>query len=477
MTDQGTGTGEPRQDYDERDQLRNGRGRWKDRVSFSDGVGGESFAFRTGEVLTTDGDRALTRSRVRNGDVVTKVAQVGEFDLLSGIDDPVAESELLRMEGHRAQPNHVFFAHCGGCCPPHPAAGCGGGAGANPVYATPVYATPVYATPVYATPVYATPVYATPVYATPSSAYRTTGLRRSSVRPAPNETPGVEALALLIAADPVTDATVIVLDTGLARDDGRRPDFDGHSVHPATEDVDVDEPDEDSPQDNHLDPAAGHGTFIAGLVAQVAPGCRVVVHRVLSTFGDGDEVKIAQRIREIALALSTAGPTPDRTVLNLSFGGYAFKDPQPLAAAVAEIQRLGVVVVASAGNDGTCRPALPAALPGVVSVGAIGPHGPAGFSNYGPWVRACAPGVDLLSSFFKNYQGAIQPSGDGIDPDNFEGWALWSGTSFSAPVVAGALARTMMADPACKAKEAVERVIDAPSLMRIPNLGTVVNVI
>lgn len=456
------------------------RGRWPERVTFSDAVGGSSFAYRTKQLLTTGGDAARASIMTRNSGA-REAGRVGKFTLFEGVTDPIAESELLRMEGFQSQPNHVFFSHCGsGCCPPHPAAGCGGSPGANPVYATPVYATPVYATPVYATPVYATPVYATPVYATPNSAYRTTGLRRSSVRPAPIGTP-LTAVEGLVATQPAADTPhVIVLDTGLA-DPEYRPAFSS-SVAASTTGINVDLPDEDSPGDNYLDPAAGHGTFIAGLITQVAPGCRVTLHRVLSTFGDGDEYMIARRIDRIAADLVAPAEgqpkeDPSRTVLSLSFGGYAFKDPQVLAVSIAAIQALGVVVVASAGNDGTCRPPLPAALPNVVSVGAIGPNGPAAFSNYGPWVKACAPGVDLLSTFFTNFDGNTPAGAEGVDPDNFEGWALWSGTSFSAPVVAGALARTMLADPTCSAKTAVERVVDAPALMRIPNLGTVVNVI
>lgn len=456
------------------------RGRWAERVTFSDAVGGSSFAYRTEQLLTAGGDAARESIMTRNSGA-REAGRVGKFTLFEGVTDPIAESELLRMEGFQSQPNHVFFSHCGcACCPPHPAAACGESPGANSVNASRLFAAPVYATPVYAT-LNATPVYATPVYATPNSAYRTTGLRRSSVRPAPIGTP-LKAVATLVATQPTADTPhVIVLDTGLA-DPDYRPPFSS-SVVASTRGVNVDVPDEDSPKDDYLDPAAGHGTFIAGLITQVAPGCRVTLHRVLSTFGDGDEYKIARRIDRIAadlVAAPVAGQPkedPIRTVLSLSFGGYAFKDPQVLAVSIAAIQALGVVVVASAGNDGTCRPPLPAGLPNVVSVGAIGPLGPAAFSNYGPWVKACAPGVDLLSTFFIKFKGKTPAGADGVDPDNFDGWALWSGTSFSAPVVAGALARTMLADPACSAKTAVERVVDAPALMRIPNLGTVVNVI
>jgi subtilisin family serine protease len=111
----------------------------------------------------------------------------------------------------------------------------------------------------------------------------------------------------------------------------------------------------------------------------------------------------------------------------------------------------------------------------VVSVGAIGPGGPAPFTNWGPWVRACAPGVGVVSSFFDWDGTTVAPPGV-KDAEKFSGWAEWSGTSFSAPVVVGALAHEMVARKLTVA-QAVERLIDAPGLTRIPYLGTVVNVL
>lgn len=449
------------------------RGAWTDRVAFGDG-----FAYVPGVVLTTDADRSVSLARRlwREGKVQTG-RSLGPFTELTGVRDPVALSRELRLAGVVAQPDHVSFAHCGPCCPPHPATACGaGGAGANPVYATPVYATPVYATPVYATPVYATPVYATdvhaspvyatPVYATPASPARRTGVRRSSARPAPADVDTTTATQAFGVRAPKDAPHVVVLDTGLA---GRmQPAALGATAVAAATPDDVDAPDEDA--NGFLDPASGHGTFIAGLVQQVAPGTRVVLHRVLSTMGDGIESNIVQCLTELDL------PDPTRTVVSLSFGGFALEQPFCMEWAIRGLQMRGVVVVASAGNDGSCRPAYPAAFPGVVSVGAVGPSGPAPFSNYGSWVRACAPGVDLLSTFFEGYDGDEPPGENGVDTDRFGGWALWSGTSFSAPVVAGALARCIAAE-GCTAEEAVRRVIDEPALMRIPNLGTVVNVI
>jgi subtilisin family serine protease len=177
-------------------------------------------------------------------------------------------------------------------------------------------------------------------------------------------------------------------------------------------------------------------------------------------------VKVADKLQDLA-RMGEADPGEHVDILNLSFSGYTLHGMAPLAQAVIQLQLAGTVVVASAGNDATCVPAYPAAFPGVISVGAIGPSGPAWFTNYGPWVRACAPGVDIVSTFFTEW---ARP-----DDETFSGWARWSGTSFAAPAVVGALAAAMQRHPGMTPKEAVAEVIDDPTLMRIPGLGTVVN--
>ncbi len=145
-----------------------------------------------------------------------------------------------------------------------------------------------------------------------------------------------------------------------------------------------------------------------------------------------------------------------------------------LAGVIAEVQQLKAVVVASAGNDASYEPTYPAALPGVVGVGGLAAYGPAAFTNWGPWVRACAPAVDVVSTFFENWDG-LMPALDVMgDPDLFDGWAVWSGTSFAAPAVVAALCREM-ADCGYTAQEAVESVIDSPAKHRVVGLGTVVN--
>ena len=122
-----------------------------------------------------------------------------------------------------------------------------------------------------------------------------------------------------------------------------------------------------------------------------------------------------------------------------------------------------MVMVASAGNDASIRPTWPAAYPEVIGVAALGPAGPAAFSNAGHWVDCCAPGVDLVSTFHRAPRH---------DPP-FHGWARWSGTSFAAPLVAAMIAREVQrtGDPV---KAAAERVVRPAHRAAIPGYGTVV---
>jgi hypothetical protein len=485
------------------------QGPWQDRVEYAEHWRGP-FAYRPEDVLVRGGRGAEAAElawknwpSLRSSIRVRPERLGGEGDKpvacerLEGVPDPLRLISDLRVQGIGAQPNHVLFVHCS-CCPPHPASGGYGGfgvnpaginpaginpaginpAGINPAGINPAGINPAGINPAGINPAGINPAGINPAGINPNDPFRKTGLRRSSARPAAVPEDEDKVRCAYICTPPRKFAPrVIVLDTGLA---GTQPPevlgkaFTKHSIDAAASQV-VDEPDNDA--NHHLDPAAGHGTFIAGLITQVAPGCTVSVGRVASMYGDTDEFAAATAIQALLVDTVEGPNVDDRTILSLSFGGYAMDDEATaLAYAIREFQARGGVVVASAGNDSTCLPAFPAALRDVVSVGAVGPNGPATFTNYGPWVRACAPGVDILSSFFNGFEGKGQPGTEGVDPDDFTGWARWSGTSFSAPIVVGALGRMMMWSK-CNAQEAVERIVDAPELLRIPNLGTVVNVI
>ncbi len=426
---------------------------WRERVKF-DRAGGFAYVPNTAFVRDTPAfaetdDTAFLDGVRREGETMNFVTEPPKgFRQIGGEFDSIRVVAELRANGHDAQPDHVLFAHdmtC--CCGPHPAAWFDSRLVANPFHANPFHANP-----------------ADPNGPTSSSARPADQPGWYPSSPAASASASAPVAATGTNAPPTGTPHVVILDTGLATSD--LPD----SLHFALDvkGTGVNYIDfADSNADNWLDPVAGHGTFIAGIIERIAPGCAVEIRRVLRPEGDGIESKIVRAIDEIADRMSPPA------FLSLSFGGYVWEEAPLLSAAVLHAQRRGIVVVASAGNDSTCRPSFPAAIPGVVSVGAIGPDGPAWFSNYGDWVRACAPGVDVVSSFFASFNGNEVPSG-GRDIDHFRSWATWSGTSFSAPVVVGALVREMRVSY-CSPTEAVERLIDAPWLGRIPGLGTVVN--
>ena len=190
---------------------------------------------------------------------------------------------------------------------------------------------------------------------------------------------------------------------------------------------------------------AGHATFVAGLVLAQAPGCVVDARQVLSgDDGEADSWTVAQEIVEI-------GKT-GLDILNLSFVCYT-EDGQPPLVLSAAIDRLdpGVVVVAAAGNHGDLteertegdrrKPAWPAALDHVVAVGAADRQGIAApfTPSDVPWIDVLAPGVDVVSTFLT---GSVNVGAfDGPEEvHDFDGFASWSGTSFAAASVSGAIA-------------------------------------
>src|SRR3954447_22489341 len=109
-------------------------------------------------------------------------------------------------------------------------------------------------------------------------------------------------------------------------------------------------------------------------------------------------------------------------VVNLSLGGPTSDRLEKAAVAYAEAHN--VLVVAAAGNEGSSAKQFPAALPGVLAVGATSSNGAvrAPFSSYGPWVDLAAPGRSIV---------VATPGG---------GYEVADGTSYSAPLVSGAAA-------------------------------------
>jgi subtilisin family serine protease len=184
------------------------------------------------------------------------------------------------------------------------------------------------------------------------------------------------------------------------------------------------------------DRQAGHGTFVAGIVLQHAPGVVLRHRRVLSSLGLTDDVTVVSGLRKMRLHAAASRTHVDVVVLASGCHTADNECPPLVRREIAKYR--DAVVVASAGNFGTSRKFWPAALPEVLSVAATGPDGRfADFSNRGPWVNAAAPGVDVVSSFVNLQPPSGQAPGS---EDRVYGFAKWSGTSFAAPRVAAEVA-------------------------------------
>jgi Subtilase family len=184
--------------------------------------------------------------------------------------------------------------------------------------------------------------------------------------------------------------------------------------------------------DQYLDFAAGHGTFVAGIVEQLAPAADLRMYRAVDSDGIGSEV-------QVATAMVRAVRDGAR-ILNLSVGSQTLDDQPPLAIEVA-LELIGddVLVVAAAGNSGSTRATWPAAFRRVISVASLDATlRPSLWSNRGFWVDCATVGEGILSTFVA---GSEDPELDPL-PDDFpaDAWARWSGTSFTTPQIVGAVA-------------------------------------
>jgi subtilisin family serine protease len=209
----------------------------------------------------------------------------------------------------------------------------------------------------------------------------------------------------------------------------------------------------------------GHGTFVSSLAAgSVSNGVGI------SGFGGDAQLLAIQAIDrdgyitdvDEAAAIVYAVRHGAR-IVNLSIGG-----PETSAVerrAIRWAVRQGVLVVAAAGNehDEGNRPEYPAALlqplgsngrGGIgLAVGATSMDGTrAYFSNTGSYVSLAAPGFNVFAaeSADSKWPRAQLP----WSSPGYYGWA--SGTSFSAPEVAGAAALVWAANPRLTARQVGE---------------------
>ena len=254
------------------------------------------------------------------------------------------------------------------------------------------------------------------------------------------------------------DVIVAVVDTGvlLNHPDLRNklvPGYDFVSSTSRSLDGDGIDDNPNDPGDRDLGGSSSfHGTHVAGTVgaesnngsgvAGVAWQTRIMPMRALGQ-GGGSTFDIIQAVRFAAGLDNNSNTTPSQRadIINLSLGGTF--SSQSEQATYTEAIQAGVIIVASAGNEGTSLPAYPASYTGVISVSATTiSNNIAGYSNSGSTIDVAAPGGSNITDLNGDGigDGVISSMGDDSGSQVEFGYAALSGTSMAAPHVAGVIA-------------------------------------
>jgi serine protease AprX len=226
----------------------------------------------------------------------------------------------------------------------------------------------------------------------------------------------------------------------------------------------------------------GHGTHVAGIIAGngfdsggrrtgMAPGAHIVALKVIDADGHG---RISDVIAALDYVVSHKNELNIRVAnLSVATGVYESYNDDPLTLAARKTVEAGVVVVAAAGNNGRGPDGVPhyggitapGNSPWVLTVGASSHMGTidrrddtvAAFSSRGPTAidhavkpDLVAPGVGIESlsdpgSSLYATRGAFLLSG--TVATSYLPYLSLSGTSMAAPVVSGAVALMLEANP------------------------------
>ena len=149
----------------------------------------------------------------------------------------------------------------------------------------------------------------------------------------------------------------------------------------------------------------GHGSGNADGVVGIAPRAKVLSIRVTLEANDplrGNRAALNRTRYALANGIRYATDHGAKIISMSLGGGTAYYDgSESERSAIAYARKKGVLLVASAGNDGAKanRRTFPAAYDGVLAVGAVGRKlHRAPFSNSQPYVRVLAPGVNIVSA-------------------------------------------------------------------------------
>jgi subtilisin family serine protease len=197
----------------------------------------------------------------------------------------------------------------------------------------------------------------------------------------------------------------------------------------------------DDDEDGVIDRAGGHGTFVAGMVLEAAPDATILPIRVRDDEGWGTNAELLFGLEYARLA--------GADVINLSVSS-SLEGAEEIRVAIDEIQRQGIPVVVSAGNEGVSFVDGIGAGDASLAVAAVNwADRLAGFSN---------------ASYFPDDNVIAAPGVNLYGPLSYYGWTVegyWSGTSFAAGLVSGAVALARERWPSVPAKVIYRKVLQS----------------
>lgn len=223
------------------------------------------------------------------------------------------------------------------------------------------------------------------------------------------------------------------------------------------------------------------GTAING----VAPNATVIPVKVLNQNGSGWSSVIARGIVYVAdLKVNELEDAP--VVINMSLGGPSLDVMEK--AAIDYAISMGVIVVASAGNEGTAGMGYPGAYAPVISVAASGWTGewrPAANSAW--WYNRNVPDPTNVDDYYITSFSSRAKAGQDLDVAAPGSWVVGpyqkngqisyyflGGTSMASPHVAGIVALMLQKDPTLSAA-AAETYLEAAAIALPAGSRTIYN--
>lgn len=184
------------------------------------------------------------------------------------------------------------------------------------------------------------------------------------------------------------------------------------------------------------DQVDAHGEHVHSVIRQYCGACEV---RQINVNGNMSPARLLLALEQALEIVRDVGQTTS-TIINLSWGIYAYHES--MHDKIRELYALGAVIVASAGNDNTSKPFYPAAFDEVFGICSSSRYRKtkAAYSNFGPWVSLCAPGLHYVSR-------PLQHGG------------IASGTSFASPMVTGALGQHLLEAPCATTEQGLQALL------------------